>query len=194
MFKKVKEILNDKFDETKRIRFFLVFYFIIFTLALIFIKTNNKEEVIEKEKLNNSSNYSFRYEIEYEAPLIVLSGSVYNNYMVFDKIVDGLREKYLIYFNEVYKLESDEYIKIDYLIENFDNKLLNLEYIKDVIEEGTQVDEEGLEFFNEKRNINIKFSFLEDTEEILLTKDNINIKYIIYDYNKVKPFDINIKH
>lgn len=188
-------------SEVKKNAYF-IFYLIFFIILFILILTNNKSIKNECPKdnsekvINIEQNYSFRHEINIDENITVLSGSRYNNEFRIDKINSGITTKYYIHFNDVYKYTEDSkwVVYNDNFIENIDEKLINLDYIKELITEGKEQSrsELSMTFLHEKTNITIEVNYTKkgDLDLIKIKKDNTIIKLKYYDFGLIDKFDI----
>ncbi|MDD3048601.1 MAG: hypothetical protein PHQ89_01245 [Bacilli bacterium] len=212
--KKVKEMPGNKY--TKALAFFgfyAIFFIMIFVLsskALNNEDTNKEDETktVEKTKwelLTNNFEYLYNINITENNKVINITeeGKKYNNKNYFVKKINGAIDSYVYtYYDDVYLKIDDEYIKTDnyiYVYNNFNNKLINLEYLKTLIiktnfkEKTTNFDES----INEKYvvdNIEINVVTIDDlVSSISVKTTNVDIILQYKNINKVADFVIDTK-
>jgi hypothetical protein len=192
-------------DKNKRVAIYFIFYFVFFFILFIFIiwgNFNKKEECPEKEDQNivdTKNNYGFRYEIDMNGSEIVLSGSRYDDREKIDKRVEGLLTKYYIYYSDIYVLnEKNEWVKYDgKIVDNFDNKLLNIDYINELISTGEikKSSSKKYVYYNEDKDITIEKHLTDlggfDYIKVIDGTTSVILRY--FDEGKIEEIDIETK-
>ncbi len=181
-------------DDLRR-KIFYIFYVFFFVALIIYVGySKNNDEV---EKVTSDVNYEFRYEIIDNGIEYILFGTRYNNEMILTKRVEGIEYKYYRNYDNWYVLENDKYVLYTGdIIAGLDVNLINKQYIEDLLDSSTIVSSEENVYVLNNADSGITFE-KHYTDEVLdyviLTKDQLSIKYIYY-YDSVSSIDININN
>ncbi len=188
MFKKLKD-----FNEKNTALYFFVAVFIL--VFVLFINSLSNRKTSDKGNnnsftINDSLKYAYDIKIKKNNEIILLNIKRYGNKYLLTKTEMGIESKYYIYYTDIYQnyVNEDYIIYNDEIIEDVDNKLYFVDYIKELVE--------GIESFND----NSKTCYLKDNTIKICAIDNMNITYenedlfISYEIKNdvVDDFNINI--
>jgi hypothetical protein len=201
----IKKIIKDEHFKRKSFFIFYGIFFLVFALLFAFVKPTEDEEkkeediVTEKEGIivKNQDNYSFSHTITYGDFEILIYGSVYNNESIIQKRIGTVEEKYYTYFDETYKMDSSNQYLItqEDIIENFDMKLINPEYLEELLDDSTKKETDTqITYTNTEYSMTFVLTYDEDSvlQHITLTKDDIIIESKYYNEGNVDKFDIEV--
>jgi hypothetical protein len=175
---KLKELWKNKY--TKPLLFF-GFYFIFFSVILLFAYSNNNTNTdnnMNKDMWDNmNNNYEYLYEIkDADNQIVSLEGKQYGHKNLFVKKVNDIID------NEVYIFYSDVMIKEDntwrsindfkMVDNNFDDNYFDLGYVKQLIDDSELMDSETS--FDGSKSDHYKFGNL----DIGVTSENNTLKKV----------------
>lgn len=179
-------------DDLKR-KAFYIFYVFFFVALIVYTSYNKKEEVNEVK--TSDVKYEYRYEINNNDIEYILFGTKYNDEMTLTKRVEGLEYKYYRHYDNWYVLDNEIYIIYNEpIISGLDINYLNKSYIDDLMKDSVEVSFENNLQVLSYSDITFEKKYDESNilEYMLLTKDQLTIKYIYY-YESVSPINISIE-
>lgn len=192
MFKKVKDF-NDR---NNALYFFLA---IIFLVVALFINNTTSKKELEKEEEKPKEeenkkvykNYSYDIKININNQIVLFTVNVFNNKYLFTKTELGRETKYYVYYSDIYEQNAlGNYVlyRDNKFVNDIDNKLLFLDYIKDIIDKSTKVESEDNCLINNIYN----FTMCERENGYNIKSNLYEINYEIYNIDSTNDFDITI--
>jgi hypothetical protein len=187
----IKKFFKSKY--AKPILFF-GFYFFFFTIIIFSFSTTNNSEIKNNNEKNIWSNISNNYEYLYEINVIdsvniKLEGKRYNNKNLFTRKVNDEDSKQIYtFYDAIYINDNDKWLlNNDFVIvdTSFDNKLLDLVYIKKLLDD--------IEPFKTENNFDgsIRDTYITDSKNIIVVRTNNDIEKIEISYGL---FDISLQY
>jgi hypothetical protein len=137
-FEKIKELWKNKY--TKPLLFFG--FYIIFFIFLFAVSSPVDSTIVDEDKKNAwdniNNNYEYLYTIEFsDNNIITLEGKKFGNKCLYDKKINDVFDSQIYtFYDEVSKKIDNTWTSINDLVivsDNFDNNLLDIKYIKDLI-------------------------------------------------------------
>lgn len=191
MFKRIKE-----FNENNTtLYFFIVMFILIVLLFTSSLKNRGKDNNDDKcttisDVTSTNVKYTYDIKINKNAEIILVNVKRYGNKYLFEVIEKGEASYYYVYYTDVYKENNSSYyiFNENNFIAEIDNKYLFLEYLNDL----------SIGFTQEASNDEACYSdtitkiCVDNTQTIILNKDDINITYKISNIGEVEDFNINI--
>ena len=191
MFKKLKE-----FDAKYSTVFFCISLLIIIVfLAYFSVSYRDKENscVIPNDIVNNYTNYSYKITYSKDDNNLIFYVKRYDSKYLIELHIDEEIRTYYMYYTDIYeKASNGEYIRFrnDYIVEDFDNKLLFLDYINDIsLKSNITTDDELTCYINRKSEISMCIN-LDDS--ITLKAKDYTLLYEIDGKGNVNEFNVNI--
>lgn len=193
MLDKIKEF-NEK---NNAIYFFAAIIFLV--VALLFNgrsnntnkdKEDNNDTVIE-EKEEVSSNYTYDIKINKNEEIVLFTIKVFNNKYLLTKTELGKEQNYYVNYIDIYEQDAlGNYILFrgNNFVEGIDNKLLFWDYLEDIIDKSTKIEDTKTCLKNDEYN----FTICPTSDGYDITSDAYNINYRKYDVDTTKDFNISL--
>lgn len=193
-------------DTNNKAKVYFGFYFIFFILVIIFLVANNNANANIKTKCpdqrpalatSTTANYGFRYEISMNDTTTILEGSRFNNETTIDKRIDDVITKYYIYYSDTY-IQNTEKKWTKYngnIIDNFDENLIDINYINDTLQAATQKSKTDSKIVYESKDKKLSIVvYYKDTtvNSINITEGDVSVKLSFYDIGKITDPNITI--
>lgn len=200
----IKKIFNDEKLKSKAFFIFYGIFFLVFFLIFAFTPEKEVEEdntILERKKdiIEKYDNYSFSHLIKFNESEILLYGSVYNNKTLIHKKIDEVENVYYVYYDEIYELKgNDKYGRYEgAIIESFDMKLINPEYLEEVLNDSLLQNESTNEvkYFNSDANIELTFNYdsKNELQSIVVIKDGVSVESKYYNEGNVSDINVDIE-
>jgi hypothetical protein len=198
-WEKIKKLYNNKY--TKPLLFF-GFYFIFFAViisAFSSFKSTSNNNIKEKNLWDDvTNNYEYLYEVDTSDIIITLEGKRYGNKnLLTKKINNKITDEIYTFYNDMYIKSGNEWINSnDYVLVDisFDNRLLNIDYIKSLIGDSEKINSTT----NFDESISDTYQFGNISIEVISSNNElkrISLSYPLYkvilqykNINKVQDF------
>ncbi len=193
IFSTIKKLWsNERSRAGIQLGFYLMFFILVIIVINISSKLNNPSRLNTEVSLQtmksilSKNNYEYNYIINTPTEKIIFNGKKSEEENTGIKQTREKNLKYSIENDIVYELQIDNKVEIDNFYDGFDEKLININYILDLIKDksATITSEEENKIYMYQFDINNEFiEMLLKTDKEKITNITIKYKDITYDLN-----------